>query len=1112
MKTRVFFLLAAMGLLASCAQEIEISEPTPETNVKTYITVGLDSDTKTYLGDKDANNKRKVYWSNGDQIRINNSESDELTGLADNTSAATFAFDVAPTAPYNVLYPAGIYSDATHVTLPAIQTYKEGGIADNMFPMAGCSDSDDITLSHLCAILKISVERAEGVDADTDNLASVSFKGRNGEQVSGSFEINYSTPALTPADGTGADLEVRVVKTLTTNTETTCDYYLVVPARTYSNGFDVLVQDVKGDLMTKSKTTSVDLVAGKLYNLDAFEFEPTGTATGIEISSAEELIDFARRYNAKEFADYGSSLVATITNNIAFVDSDDPDVPGSYAAFNATGGIGTSGDTNRFDGIFDGGSKNSYTISGLKSTVPMFNGTTSASIIKNLTLDNTCSFTFTNPNSGNFEKGAIVGYHRGTLDKVSVAASVSLVGGEISTLTSLGGLVGRIVVGSIENNSSFSGDIVVPDNYSAADQKIYIGGLTGWISNEKGNVTESDFAGTIDNQGKMIASSESDEMKNNPQLIIGGIVGLNSGTVSSCTTANHATGVTVTLNDGSDHDYTGTIVTHSTNAYHYAIAGIVGRNDNTVSNCTNSANVVNIFSAERGSGGNMNGRYLEVGGLVGYNASGASISGGTNSGSIIDRANPKIQYVGGVVGRNVGGTVSGCDNKSTGSIAVGTSHTTPYGARMLNVGGIIASNEGGSLSSIHNAASITVSRIENTTGIFTRIGGVIGSSTSAVDGSANGGTITNSGAIAQSSGIGKCSTPTDENDYGLFLGGIIGYTTAGVKNVSNSGTVTYTCTNKGTNTSGKTDGGAQYVYLGGVAGKIKATSSVDVDACSNTENVTFTATASYSSSPANDNQSQGVLYAYNYLGGIVGYAINAEFKGNCTNSGVIKGGDKTANRNTGNTFWVGGIVGYLTGSSSIANCSLVGSGQAYNDHFSNRGETTYDSPASGGIAGQVVGEDGVVITISNCSVENTATVTARRGACGGIVGMAQYVSISSCTVPVGFSGSGYVYGGIAAQAQNTTISNCSYSGSTIQSSQLKFGGGIIGFLDTSSVVDGCSSSATVVNKNGTAVTTTGGISGKSVTGSTIQNCHYTTTIGKICGDSNFSGDGNVADL
>jgi hypothetical protein len=1052
------------------------------------IQVGIDPATKTHMGEL-VGGERKIYWSNGDKIAINGTASEGLSGLDDATQTASFSFAEAPTAPYKVLYPASAYVDANSISLPDFQSWVNGSFADDMVPMAGYSaDGNNITVGYLCAVLKVSVKRAASTP-DEDKLLGVRFRGRNGEQVKGKFTIDYTSGTLTGASSADGDKEVRVYQTLPT--ETAAVYFVTVPAGTYASGFELVVEDENHHYMTRTKSGSVTLQAGTIYNVAEFEFVPTATELGVEIASAEDLVAFATAYNNKEYASQGEHLLATLTADIAFDAT-------TSAAFNATGGIGTSGSANRFYGTFDGNNK---TISGLDSTVPVFGGTGSSSIIKDFTLDNTCSFTFTHPNTGNYEVGSIVGYHRGTLDNVSVASAVTLADAEVNQVTALGGLVGRIVVGTIDD-CTYSGALTVPAGFSASDKMIYIGGLAGWISNEAGTIQNSTFNGTLENEGKMVASSETDEMKNNPQLVIGGIVGLNAGVVSSCEVASHATGVTVILNDGSDHPYTGTIVTHSTNAYHYAVGGIVGRNDKTVSGCTNKAEIVNIFSAARGTSGNMNGRYLEVGGIVGYNDSGATISGSDNNGPIIDRANPKIHYVGGIVGRNIG-LISSSDNSATGTIAVGTSHLTPYGARMLYVGGITGSNEKeASLGNIHNAATINVSRIENTTGIICRIGGVAGYSVADIDGNTGGGTITNTGNITQSTGIGHCATPAGANDYGYHVGGIVGNTTKAVKNVSNSGNVTFTCT--------ATAAGAQYVRLGGIIGKVDAASKVDIEKCVNTGNVTFNPTSS-----APQAGSTGAQYYYNYLGGIVGFASNAAIKGDsstkCTSSGNITGGDGSGNLNKANTFWVGGIVGYITGDSSIDYCALIGSGQAYNNHFSNRGETTYDNPTVGGIAGHVAGEEGTPIAVSNCEVASTAIVTGRRGTVGGIVGMAQYANISSCAFPLDLSGSGYIYGGIVAQAQNSAINNCTFSGTTINSSQIKQGGGIIGKLESGSSIDGCSSYASSITKSGAAITPFGGIAATSAEGTTIQNSHYVSSI-QICSDSNFSGGDNAADL
>ena len=939
--------------------------------------------------------------------------------------------------------------------------------------------------------------------ADEDDLVAVRFKGRNNEQVSGSFSIDYENVTLTATSSATADKEVRVVKTMETSTASACVYYIVVPAGTYSNGFDIIVQDVNGHIMTQSKTESTMLVAGHLYAMPEFAFVPTATELGIEISNASQLVAFATAYNNKEYEALGGSLVATLTADISFNAE-------TSAAFNATGGIGLKIGQNGsedyyFKGVFDGAG---HTISGLTATAPLFMATDAEGQVKDFSVDNTCSFIFTHNNSADCHFGPVVGYHKGYLTDVDVAANVNLAEvADVAYETCLGGVVGRETVGTIED-CDFSAAITVPDGFSSNDKKIHVGGIVGRISNADGKVLNSDFTGTLENQGKMIASSEDSDLKNNPYLMMGGIAGLNSGTITGCTVANNATGITVTLTDSSDHDYTGTIVTHSENAYHYAMAGIAGRNDGTVSGCTNNATILNIHIGERGTDGNLNGRYLNVGGVVGYNK--GSVSGSTNNGAMIDRAIPKMHYVGGIVGRNLG-AVSSCSNAATAAIGVGTAHIAPYGARMLYVGGIAGTSENGSsLSDVQNAAAFTVSRYENSDKVIIAIGGIVGQSYVAIDGST--GTISNSGAIVQSNACGMCATPTDENDYGLFLGGIAGYSTAGIKNVSNSGAISYECKATGI--------GAQYVHLGGVVGKLNAASTVNAEHCTNTANVTFTATATHKSNA-------NTRYYYNYLGGIAGYAKNVAIKGDasakCTSSGVIKGGDGSDNNNQGTpSFNVGGIVGYIVGSSSLDYCVLSGKGQAYNDHWSNRSNGAYDCPMNGGIAGQVVGTGEQSISITNCSVTSTNAnpVYSRRGAAGGIVGMAQYATISDCTAGCAFGGSGYFYGGIVAQAQHSTISNCSYTGTAIQSSQIQFGGGIVGYLDTGSLVDGCSSYATTINKNGTAISAYGGIAGKSFkvteavpVGETIQNCHYTATIAKICSDSNFiDGGGNVADL
>ena len=88
MKTRYYLLLAAIGLLAGCAKEAQEIENTVDnpSNAKTVLVVGISDDLKTNLGDPE-NGKRKVFWSNGDQIAVNGTSSEALENIAAGTAS-----------------------------------------------------------------------------------------------------------------------------------------------------------------------------------------------------------------------------------------------------------------------------------------------------------------------------------------------------------------------------------------------------------------------------------------------------------------------------------------------------------------------------------------------------------------------------------------------------------------------------------------------------------------------------------------------------------------------------------------------------------------------------------------------------------------------------------------------------------------------------------------------------------------------------------------------------------------------------------------------------------------------------------------------------------------
>ena len=277
-------LTLAIGLSAACnREEQDITEPAATGH--TVLTVSLPSDvSRTYMGAAE-DNKRKVFWSNGDRINLNGVASEPLEGIAEAAENARFIFNGVLNTPYKLLYPASFYKNANTVTLPSSQTYLAGGFATETEPLSGYSaDGASISMDHLCAIVQLSVKKASGVTVG--KLANVTFSGK-GRQVNGDFTIDYTTAALTPAGNGTDELTMTVDQTLSESTP--LDIFLIVPPGTYSDGISVVLTDDANRTMTKAKSSALTLEAGKLAKLSAFDFVPSPFTT--ELSLDDIIVD-----------------------------------------------------------------------------------------------------------------------------------------------------------------------------------------------------------------------------------------------------------------------------------------------------------------------------------------------------------------------------------------------------------------------------------------------------------------------------------------------------------------------------------------------------------------------------------------------------------------------------------------------------------------------------------------------------------------------------------------------------------------------------------------------------------------------------------------------------
>ena len=877
----------------------------------------------------------------------------------------------------------------------------------------------------------------------------------------------------------------------------------------------------------------------------------------VEIADAAQFIDFIGKHNAGDYADV-PSLQVKLLDDISFSASE-------TEAFNNAHGISA------FGGVFDGNGKK---ISDLAATTPLFQSITANGDVKDLTLDSSCSFTFTHPNAEEAHFGALAASHEGLIEGVTVNADITLSAGEeVQHLTALGGLAGLATSGRF-TNCSYGGLIsVAPEfvvNASDSDpsfRKLFIGGLVGWYYGS-GSISSSFFKGAILNEAKITSTD-----KTNPYLVIGGVVGeLDGGASISGTnsTADHTEIAT-----GYSASHLGRIVVNTNISYNSAIGGIVGElNNGSVTNCSNAANIACYIIKP----GDSSARYLKSGGIAGKVNDGGTITGCTNNGQISHRANPRLQNLGGIAAYNAG-TISNCTNNAgIGHSTSGASGISNKGGRVVNIAGIIGENASSAVvSDVHNTGNLEISAVEDNYDTDNdkplceiRMGGVVAYNLADIDGSAAR-NITNSGQV-------YLNTSPQNRFIGIELGGVVGYSEKSVKNVVNTGLVqnkinqAYALTNlymggvigqmkngadaqiSGCRNSGevymnvnKQNAGHNGDYLGGIAAYLSGDANISVSDCENSGYVhiycnSTTATSNLivggvignmaasgsvvsCSNVGGDEKAGEVEIAFsdaihtdNYAGGILGKTLKAVALTDCVNSGYIHGGNSTAHN--GATMFTGGIVAYLAGASSITNCD--NSGVVYNNQRNNT-DTNVGSTYCGGVAGYVLGDAASPIAISGS--DNTAEgMYSRRGWLGGVVGYAENANISNCTFNKDITRTSLSrgLGGIVAYGTNVNITNCTFSGSELSATQVQANraGGIAGRLD-GGTVDGCYSHVTTLQNEpttGTVQNVAGGaIVGISGDGNTIKNCHYKPTINgtasNIAGTGSFSdGGGNVADL
>ena len=269
MKKLSLMCMAALLLLAASCKKENKTEMGESIGFRA-TTETPSSDSKTYL------DGTSVKWKHDDAILVcSGSEPSGMKFIANviGSTGTTADFDadgICPDEffqePYTAFYPYnnvtaddGVYT----LSLPATQVYAADGFAPGAFPMMAVSNTTDLSFKNICGMLELNLYSPE--PCQVRNITITSLKEGEVLWGKGTVTMPNVTPVLSELTEGGNSLKLDCFATgmgvpLSTAENEPTTFHFVVPEGTLSEGFNVKVTDVNGDVWTKNATQDNSIV------------------------------------------------------------------------------------------------------------------------------------------------------------------------------------------------------------------------------------------------------------------------------------------------------------------------------------------------------------------------------------------------------------------------------------------------------------------------------------------------------------------------------------------------------------------------------------------------------------------------------------------------------------------------------------------------------------------------------------------------------------------------------------------------------------------------------------------------------------------------------------
>ena len=354
---RLLTLLALV--LCSCAETFvgeEIARPNnanlpdltaafaEEDNTRTYIEDGKylrwhEDDRLTAFYGNTLNRQYKFNGATGDNSGTFSLVPDGMLGTGN-------AFDhIYALYPYNAdarITDEGIIS----LTLPAEQNYAENSFgrgANTMIAITENLEDTFLAFKNACGYLKLKLYNAEGA-----SIKSIEVKGNSGERLAGAATATIAfgeAPVLAMADDatTSVTLNCGEGVALGTTAETATEFWVVLPATTFTEGLTITATDTEGKVFEKSTTKEVVIERNAIQPMAALEYNAEYPLTARQIHYHSSYGKYGKIESENwTFGKFGANIISNEfdeTTNLWTITFDDVVTTIGSSAFSECSGL-----------------------------------------------------------------------------------------------------------------------------------------------------------------------------------------------------------------------------------------------------------------------------------------------------------------------------------------------------------------------------------------------------------------------------------------------------------------------------------------------------------------------------------------------------------------------------------------------------------------------------------------------------------------------------------------------------------------------------------------------------------------------------------------------------